>query len=137
MIYNGQEIGATRHPYTPFPIFKADSSIQSMDSLQLHRYYADLARIRREYPVLQSPYMREVSTGEGLVSFLRWEEGQPSCLVVVNPGAVRMAAEIPSSIPGISGHVEDLLSDQVFGRKTGSIRIDMPEYSVRCLLMTE
>jgi glycosidase len=134
MVYNGQEIGARGHPYSPSSIFKADSSIRSMDTLHLFDYYTKLARIRREHPVLQGPDMQEVALSNGgLVCFLR-REGEERCLVIVNPGSASSSAVIPSSIFGKATRLWDLLSDDRIGRgRENGFTIHMEGSSVRCL----
>jgi glycosidase len=132
LIYNGQETGVTAHPYSRQPIFKADSSIRSQDSLGLFDYYKKLIGKRLQYPSIVSKNIEEVlleDTGS-IVAFHRWIENE-HFIIMLNP--------LPSArkcIMKADGYLslKDVLDDEEITKSNGRFHVEMAGYSTRWLL---
>jgi len=60
MLYNGQEIGYDKHPYSSYQIFQRGKSIRSQDKYGLFDHYRHLIQIRQRYSALRSDYFRAI-----------------------------------------------------------------------------
>lgn len=87
MIYNGQEIGTTTHPYLDYSIFNRAATIGSMDSQGLFSHYSKLAGIRQNTPSLRTDNFEvlDVVSDGPVYGFHRWSENDHT-IILVNMG---------------------------------------------------
>lgn len=88
MLYNGQEIGASTHPYSTYQVFSAGTPIVNQDQHNLFAYYRHLARLRIRFPSLTSRNVEALVSIPSTSSYgyRRWE-GAENVFVLVNMGA--------------------------------------------------
>lgn len=140
LIYNGQEIGSTVHPYSSNPVFLKDQTIESLDSNNLFPYYEKLIDLRKKYECLRSRFIEElqVSPSDGIVAFHRWSGNQHS-IVVINLDEQSRNVKV---FPGIFLNdkkkymLKDMLTNEFFSIDNNEVDINMNGYSTRILLLT-
>lgn len=141
MLYNGQEIGCTAHPYSRHAVFEKDKSIVLLDSFGLFSFYQNLIALRKKYPALQSSNLSivPVSPGGQFVAFRRWTNDE-TFVVVLNLDSVPAAAIINlnevsgSKLPRQKHRVEDVLADKVFYTDENAVlRVSMEGSGIRWL----
>ncbi|RYE14416.1 MAG: DUF3459 domain-containing protein [Sphingobacteriales bacterium] len=95
MLFNGQEVGSTYHPYSGKSIFTANNTIKNTDSLGLFSYYQHLIALRKENPALSQSNINEiqVSKSNSVVAFHRWANNK-HFLIVINVNAAAAVAAI-------------------------------------------
>jgi cyclomaltodextrinase len=143
LIYNGQEIGFTGHPYSKKPIFEANESIQSLDSNQLFSYYQKLVRLRMQYSSLRDTTLKElpVSPNNTLVAFHRWKNNE-RFIIIINLDSISKEAAIDlNKIEDVfsrqKSFFKDVLNREEFKAKNNShLKIPMEGYGIRWLLLT-
>ncbi len=145
LIFNGQEIGASTHPYNASSIFAANRSIHSMDSYGLFSYYRKMALMRKGFPALTGGNFAEmpVSPGTSVYAYRRWE-GRQNLLAVINMGSssVNAAITVPIASMGLDSLRTYYLSDQVGGEvlavTTGqlvSLPLSLPAYTTKVYVL--
>jgi hypothetical protein len=140
-IFNGQEIGASTHPYNASQIFQAGSSIQSLDQYGLVPFYATLARMKTRLAALRSPQMEEVpvTPGASVYAFRRWEGSQHVlCLMNMRSASLVPTVSLPVAAMGLDSSTTYYLSDQVTnsvlsftGAQLASASIPIPASTTR------
>jgi glycosidase len=143
LIYNGQEIGFTGHPYSKKSIFEANRSIQSLDSNDLFSCYQKLIRLHMRYSSLRDTILKEVavSPGNTLVAFHRWKNDE-HFIIVINLDNISKEASIDlNKIADVSSRqkyfLNDVLNKEEFKAKNNSfLKIPMEGYGVRWFLLT-
>ena len=143
LIYNGQEIGFTGHPYSKKPIFEANRSIQSLDSNHLFSYYQKLILLRMQYSSLRDTTLKEVpvSPRNTLVAFHRWKNDE-HFIIIVNLDSIPKEASIDlNEIEDVfyrqKNFFKDVLNKEEFKAKNYSfLKIPMEGYGIRLLLLT-
>jgi glycosidase len=143
LIYNGQEIGFTGHPYSKKPIFEANESIQSLDNNHLFSYYKKLIRLRMQYSSLRDTTLKEVpvSPNNTLVAFHRWKNNE-HFIIIINLDSISKEASIDLNkiedvFSGQKNFFKDVLNREEFKAKNNSfLKIPMEGYSIRWLLLT-
>jgi cyclomaltodextrinase / maltogenic alpha-amylase / neopullulanase len=98
MLYNGQEIGASGHPYSTKAVFTANKSIRAQSEGGLFRYYRKLIRKRMKHPALRDTSMREITAapGESVVAFQR-PGADENFIVLINLDSTATQANIDFS----------------------------------------
>ncbi len=143
MLYNGQEIGYTAHPYSKHSVFKKDTSIQDLDSNDLFPFYQQLIGLRKKYAALQSSAIAHlpVFPQDKLVAFRRWKDNQ-AFVIVMNIDSASANATLDaktisnSQATGGSYVLEDVLTAEMFHSKADSkLEIPLRGYGIRWLLV--
>lgn len=118
LIFNGQEIGETRHPYQTASIYNLSESIESQSRPGLYDFYKQLIRIRTDYPAFNTDNFEEipVEPSGAIYSFRRWHENQ-NILVVINLGEVTASAKLDLPVEEFNLESEQIyfLSDLIDG----------------------
>ncbi len=85
MLYQGQEIGALAHPYSPRPVFDHLQSISQQDTVGGIDFYTRLIRLRSQHPSLSRGSIRpvEFANQSAVLAFLR-ESDEERILVILN-----------------------------------------------------
>lgn len=93
MMYNGQEVGFTTHPYYTSYVYTSYQTIKSLDFLGFFPFYQKLIQIRKNYSAFTSDNFREVSvTPAGhLFAYRRWE-GNQNAFVIINLADISVTA---------------------------------------------
>lgn len=146
MLYNGQEIGHSGHPYSTSAFFKRDSTIRSLDRQGLFVNYKKLINLHKQYPALKGASMSPlfVSPEEYMVSYHRWEKDE-NFIIAVNLSYMPVDATIGfndalSNINrGEDRVLKDVLTGHTFDLEKGAsgVKIPMEGFSVRWLLVRE
>jgi glycosidase len=140
LIYNGQEIGSTVHPYSSRAIFSKDQTIESLDSSHLFNYYKSLIDLRKKYESLRSPFIEELQvSSNGVVAFHRWSRDQ-HIIVVINMDEqsqnVKVFAE--NILTRVKNYkMKDMLTNEIFLSANNEVDVKMNGYSTRILLLTK
>jgi cyclomaltodextrinase len=100
MLYNGQETGFRKFPYTSGPIYASEKGIRMMDST-LFDFYGKLAAVRKANVALYAGKMREVELDDApsCVAFVREHENQ-QVLVIVNLSEAAARTKISYAVLG-------------------------------------
>lgn len=142
MLYNGQEIGFTGHPYGTHKVFDSTRSIREQDNTGLFEYYQKLIRLRKDHPALRSERMRKVSVSplKSLVALHR-SSADETMLVLINLDEQAADAEVDLRKAGFNIQtnktaLEDILNGDSFKVKRNKpVKIPMEGYSVRYILL--
>lgn len=128
LLYNGQEIGKTGHPYSTNSIFLAGYPNDYYDPNGLFPYYQYLINIRKNYPALNSSNYQEivVSPSTYVFGFRRWVEDQ-NLFTILNMAA--SSANVTINIPvndlnmdtSTTYYLTDLLSGEVISGKLSEL----------------
>lgn len=118
LLYNGQEIGATLHPYSTLQIFNPSQTIRSQNQHGLFEYYQHLARIRKLFPAFYSNNFEEitVSPSTHVYGFRRWD-GDQNIFGIINMGSssVPVTVSIPVDELNLNESSTYYLSDLITG----------------------
>ncbi len=146
LIYNGQEIGFTRHPYSSDPIFLADQTIQSLDKENWFPYYQKLITIRNEYKSLWSKHIEEVPVkpSASVVAFHRWKINE-HFIVVINlsssPDEAHLQLNGLQNLQAANNYtLIDVLNNDTMQLKYTDLSdyvIHMDEYSTKLILLKD
>ncbi len=145
LIYNGQEIGVSTHPYNASSIFAVNRTIQSMDTYGLFSFYRQMALMRKRFPALTGNNFAElpVLPGASVYAYRRWDRGQ-NLLAVMNMGSSSVTATItvPVASMGLDSLRTYYLSDQVGGEilavtagQLASLPLSVPAYATRVFVV--
>ncbi len=146
LIYNGQEIGSSTHPYATWRIFRQGTPIRDQDSHGLYPYYKRLTEVRLTHPALTGNSWEEIRTAPALVAgyifaFRRWE-GEHHAIVALNMAnrTVNAAVELSSQDIKLDASTTYYLTDLVTGESyevapddLPFISIPMPAYTARIM----
>ena len=145
MLYNGQEVSCTIHPYLAKTIFTADKTIEQTDSVGLFPYYKKLIGLHSKYPALSGKSISPVTLTENpnLLAFQRWD-GNQRFVIVLNLNRSQATAhlnvypDISSKSPG-KGFLKDVLTDDIFEVNGSNSSADIPikPYGIRWLLLDQ
>ncbi|MCF7802658.1 MAG: T9SS type A sorting domain-containing protein [Candidatus Marinimicrobia bacterium] len=119
MMYNGQEIGATSHPYETYRLFENGESISSQDESGLYPYYRSLISLRKGLPALQSDNFQEVTAtpGDHIFAFRRWQEDQSVfCLLNMQDEYALTTLYLPMSDLNLDAEKTYYLTEQLTGQ---------------------
>ena len=140
MIYNGQEIGFERKPYSDKAIFKPNQTIQSQDSNNLFPWYKKLNKLRIEYDALRSNYMQSLHVQPITMYALHRRQNDQHIIVLTNLADYTSTAEVNiHSLKKLSGKYIDLLTNEIFYADSVKEVLDVPmkRYSTRLLLAAD
>ncbi|RFZ93989.1 DUF3459 domain-containing protein [Mucilaginibacter conchicola] len=141
MIYNGQEIGSTVHPYSGKAIFSAANGIASGDDKGLFAWYQTLINMRREHPALRSKAIEDVPVinSKSVIAFHKWE-GSEHFIVVANMAGNNVEVKLDmerccSSLPRDKLCFKEVLNKNAFDciklNKKDNLVIPINGYQVR------
>jgi cyclomaltodextrinase / maltogenic alpha-amylase / neopullulanase len=145
LLFNGQEIGASTHPYSAPSIFSANRSIRAQDSYGLFSFYRQMAIMRKRFPALISNNYAEmpVTPGAAVFAYRRWE-GRQNVFAIVNMGNAdaTVAVTLPVASLGLDSLRTYYLSDQVSGQvlsvstaELSPLSVSVPGYTTRVYLL--
>lgn len=140
LIYNGQEIGFERKPYSNKAIFKSNQTIQSLDTNNLFPWYQQLNKLRIEHAALRSNNIQSLPAEPATIFAVhRWQQ-QENIIVVSNltNDEINIAINI-RSIKKLTGNATkyiDLLTNEIFYADANAtlLQLAMNRYSTRLLL---
>ncbi len=145
LIYNGQETGATTHPYSTTMIFESSATIESQDKSGLYPVYRRLTGIRNRFESLRTSNYEEIpiTPGAAVFGYRRWSESQQMFLLMnMASSLIRASARLPVDRmgldPGRSYVVTDLLTDQSFPATAADLDtflVDLPAYTSRLFIV--
>lgn len=144
MLYNGQEIGKTGHPYSIENVFERGKSIEELDNKGLFDFYQQLIQLRKQHPALTAKSLEEVpvSSEEGIVAFHRSHDDQNFVVVLnlfgnennVSINLENLSVELSTG----KNQFRDVLSDETFDvSDSGTINVAMEGYSTRWLTVEQ
>lgn len=140
MIYNGQEIGFERKPYSNKAIFKPNQTIQSVDTNNLFGWYQKLNGLRIKYDALRGNNMQPLPVEPASMYALhRWENNQ-NIIVLINLTSEEENAQVNiHSLKKETGNATkytDLITKEIFfsDANAAMLNIPMKKYSTRLLL---
>ncbi len=145
LIFNGQETGATAHPYDATPLYGTQATIRSYDKLGLFEYYRSLTGLRKRYTALTGDNFAEtaISPQGSFFAFRRWQ-GTQNLFTVLNMGSAEGEAtlSVPVGDVGLDSarvyFLTDLLTGQSYSGRPGQLAataITMPPTSARILVL--
>ncbi|MFO7446270.1 MAG: alpha-amylase family glycosyl hydrolase [Ignavibacteriaceae bacterium] len=147
LIYNGEEIGKTGHPYETDFIFYPGRPMDYDDNYGLFDYYARLIDIRKTYTSLISDNYEEmqVTPGNSVFAFRRWDNEQNIFTVInmsTNDADVELALPVPELNLDSSKtyYLTDLLtgsSQSGVPADLNTVNISMEGYSTQILLLAD
>ena len=133
LVFNGQEIGATSHPYSTSQVFRSDQTIRQQSNHGLFDYYNHLAHIRSMFPAFHSNNFEEVpvSPSNYVFSFRRWQDDE-NIFTIINMGNSGVSATI--SLPVEELNLADdqpyYLSDLITGDYYEVYADDLEEFTI-------
>ncbi len=150
MIYNGQEIGSTKHPYSTNFIFARGRSIRSLDPLGLVPHYEYLTWLRSSVPALHSRTFEEVpvtpeEAQRRVFAFRRWSDGL-HVIAAVNTIEEPVEAELhlPAAEMQLDAdatyYLTDLMTGAVEmreGAELGTVIREIPGYTTLLLAISD
>lgn len=128
LLYNGQEIGKTGHPYSTNSIFLAGYPNDYYDPNNLFPFYQYLIKIRKNYPALNSTNYQEISVSPStyVFGFRRWI-GEQNLFTIINMAAnsANVTINIPVNMLNLDTattyYLTDLLSGEVISGKLNEL----------------
>lgn len=144
LVYNGQEIGRTGHPYTSFVVYFNGRSIEEQSRFGLHSHYQRLINVRAAFDALRSDHIEEIEASHaGVFAYHRWH-GRQHVFAVVNPTETFLTTTLSLPVHSLSVDRNEtyFLTDQISGdvyevpgSKLASVAIDMPATFTRILVL--
>jgi glycosidase len=140
MIYNGQEIGFARKPYSDKAIFKANQTIQSLDTNNLFSWYQKLNILRLQHGALLSNHMESLPVNlQTMYALHRWSDTENIIVLtnLTNKDATAIV-KIRSLKKATKDAVKytDLITEEDFYADSNAsfLNVSMKRYSTRLLL---
>lgn len=137
LIYNGQETGNMRHPYTAGSIYASDKTIRSFDRDSLFGYYQKLIALRKQYPVLRTASaVKILQCADTAIIAVYKESGKEQCVILLNTSDDSSIACINSDLfKGQKKRFTDLLTNEAFEfDENKDMHVPMKQYSIRWLI---
>jgi cyclomaltodextrinase / maltogenic alpha-amylase / neopullulanase len=144
LLFNGQEIGVTAHPYDAMPIFQSNKSIESQSKYGLFAFYKNVINMRKRFPALIGDNFAEVPVGSSTVfAYRRWE-GNQNIFPVLNMASTASTVQMQLPVGDLNldstrtYYLTDYFSGQTFtGTKAtlASLAIPLSGYSARILVL--
>ncbi len=145
LLFNGQEIGASNHPYDAVPVFQGTQSIQSQDHKGLFSFYKNVIAMRKHFPALMSDSFAEVQVSPSTMVFAyrRWK-GKQNVFPVMNMGATAATVQMQLPVAELdldstrTYYLTDYFSGQTFtGTRQTFASLTMPvnAYTTRILVL--
>jgi cyclomaltodextrinase len=145
MLYNGQEIGVSTHPYSTYENFYQGMTIQRLDTRGLFSWYSKLASFRRSHPALYGRNIEELQTNIAgyTYAYHRWEADQHIFGVLnLSSASKSLQVQLPFSKLGLDStrtyFLTDILTGEYFSGTTSSLAslaLSMPPTSARLLVL--
>jgi glycosidase len=147
LIFNGQEIGASTHPYNTVSIFLASATIKSRDTRGLFPYYQQLSSLRKRFPALASRHFQEITITPSAseYAYRKWA-GNQNVIVCINMAgaAFTSTVAIPASQLALDSSKTYYLTDMISGQaivgtpdELTSSTIPMPAYTTRMFVLAD
>jgi glycosidase len=147
LIYNGQEIGKTGHPYSTSSIFQQNQPIDYNDPNNLFPFYQKLINYKKNLPALYSDNYSEISvTPSGYIfGFRRWSENQ-NVFTVLNMSPLSAAVTINLPIDQLeldsmqTYYLSDLIGGNVLSgvpQDLRSLKVNMSGYTASVFLLAD
>lgn len=147
LMYQGQEIGFSTHPYESSFVFSKSQTISALDDDGLIPFYRDLAIIRQNYPALYSDNFEEVEVDPSNTTFAyrRWQGSENVFGVVSMRSAnITVALELPVDRLELDSsktyYLTDLLDGETFSgvpSELDTVRVPMARYTTRLLVLAD
>ncbi|RPH37788.1 T9SS C-terminal target domain-containing protein, partial [bacterium] len=145
LLFNGQEIGASEHPYSATSIFQANKSIQSLDTRGLFPFYRNVIAMRKQFRALMSDNFAEVpvSPSTTVFAYRRWL-GEQNIFPVLNMGATAATVQMQLPVADLNldsartYYLTDYFTGQTFTgtRQTlTSLSVPLGAFSTRILVL--
>jgi cyclomaltodextrinase / maltogenic alpha-amylase / neopullulanase len=139
LLYNGQEIGSSSHPYSSQPVYVRDRTIESLDSNNLFTFYQQLIKLRNQHKALRGINLGVLKAEPtNAVVFDRWD-ADDHFIVVINMSPESNSTTVFLNNAGIirdknKAHLlRDLLSNETFPVHSEAASIPMNKHSTRIL----
>jgi hypothetical protein len=124
LIYNGQEVGFSQHPWQQFTIYTAGSTIESRDTQGFFPYYRHLVGLRNALPSLSGDGFQEITVNPLSVrsrtfAYRRWA-GDEQVLAAINMSDNPASAilSLPVAEMGLDADGQYFLTDLFTGEAT-------------------
>ncbi len=147
LLYNGQEIGITGHPYSIDATFQTGESIQSQDKYGLFNYYKRLAELRTLLPSLRSENFEEtsISPNKYIYAYRRWSNNQNVFCAINMSGAITNAElTIPINDLNLDSSKTYYLTDMINGEiisgkpeELSTVNMTIDGYTTRMFLLAD
>jgi cyclomaltodextrinase / maltogenic alpha-amylase / neopullulanase len=147
LMYNGQEIGKSGHPYSTSSIFQQNQPIDYNDPNNLFPYYQRLIDYKKTMPALYSGNYQEITVTPGGTAFgyRRWE-GDQNIFTVLNMSGVGASVTLNLPLQQIeldsmkTYYLNDLINGNVFSGIPSELQnlvVDMNAFSASVLLLAD
>lgn len=146
LIYNGQEIGRTGHPYSSVYVYFPGRTIEQQSRWGLIEHYKKLIDIRAQFEALTGDNFAEVSTSSSSIyAYRRWK-GDKNIFGVVNPNSTSRTAtlSLPTEELNVAANQTYFLTDvvrddyfEVSGADLASVTVHIPATSTRILVLDD
>jgi glycosidase len=147
MMFNGQEVGNTTHPYDMWLIYSDGRTIKSYDKNGLFDHYKNLMSIRKNYHALSSDNFEEISVdpGASVFGFRRWHNSE-NIFVVMNMSVSEMNVKLNMPIEKLSVdtskiyYLTNLMNGEVKSGKPSEfqeLNLVLNKYSTNIYLFTD
>jgi glycosidase len=144
LLFNGQEVARTFHPYSSRSIFQGNKTILALDSLGMFHYYKQLISLRKQYPALWQSQIQPVKVaGANSVVALHRYAGNQHFIVLLNVNGAPVTASIDLkqlTLPVITQGVKDVLNDKGYPltkkETKDELSVPLEGYAVKWLLLT-
>ncbi|WP_254087555.1 alpha-amylase family glycosyl hydrolase [Dawidia cretensis] len=100
MLYNGQEMGYPKHPYSGGDLFRREQTIRSLDTTGLYDHYRQLIALRAAHPALtgNNLVLQHQAPQQGVLVLHRWA-GQEHIIVLLNLGDTATTVPVDAILP--------------------------------------
>jgi cyclomaltodextrinase / maltogenic alpha-amylase / neopullulanase len=147
LLYNGEEIGKTGHPYSTEFIFFPGQPIDYSDPNRFFPYYQNLINLKKTLPALQNNNYSEitVSPSSYVFGFRRWE-GNQNLFTILNMGASSTNVNISIPVTQLNldstsfYYMTDLLSGEIISgtlNELASISTTMDMFSAKIYFLAD
>jgi len=147
LIYNGQEIGVSGHPYETEFIFYPGYPLDYDDQYNLFDYYQNLIKWRKKLPALYKGDYQEISVspGNSVFAFRRWSAVQ-NIFIVLNMGSAAVNANLVLPVSGLnldsSGtyYLTDLITGEVISglpENLSSVQVSLNAFTTKILFLAD
>jgi len=147
LIYNGQDIGVSGHPYETEFIFYPGYPLDYDDQYNLFDYYQNLIKWRKKLPALYKGDYQEISVspGNSVFAFRRWSAVQ-NIFIVLNMGSAAVNANLVLPVSGLnldsSGtyYLTDLITGEVISglpENLSSVQVSLNAFTTKILFLTD
>lgn len=147
LLYNGQEIGASDHPYSTYELFYRGVRNSSLDKTGLFSFYQYLIHLRNTYGSLTDRNFQEVVSVPSAYTygFRRWK-GEENIFVQMNMGSTAVTGNLYIPLDKIlldsskTYYFTDLITGEYFPAtvmKMNPFQFPSKEYSTRLFVLDD